>query len=465
MINLSLLSQCPSLKTNVIFTGYLNFCTDTRKYHHPSAFVGIPGTKINPLDIIEELLKQECPIVFYQQDKSNDEKVKNLKCLYTKTEFVPVSDSITFLQEISHLHIKEWKAGNFQNVIFAISGSNGKTTHKEMLSFILNEVLPGKVVFTEKNNNNHLGVPLTLLGVSDQTQIVVLELGSNHPGEIKALCNIAQPNAGLTTNIGATHMEFFGTEQKVFEEEGYLYYAVKEVTEGNGFYLINLDDPFLSQLEPTLGSVTYGENKAANAQVSFLENGAEIHYKNEKFVAINSHITGKHNKLNLITCLFIASHFYPALKDQFAEACKRFRPTKNRSEWIQFDNRPVYLDAYNANPSSMKAALLGFKDSVLAQGFSLTEACVVLGDMYELGDSTHHYHKEVAQYVKELGFPNVYFIGRYSSHYLDGYPGGNSKFSISDFKNEYRNECLKRYAIHFIKGSRSLQLESLFDIT
>jgi UDP-N-acetylmuramoyl-tripeptide--D-alanyl-D-alanine ligase len=123
------------------------------------------------------------------------------------------------------------------------------------------------------------------------------------------------------------------------------------------------------------------------------------------------------------------------------------------------------LDAYNANPSSMRAALAGFKESIVEQGFKLSESCVVLGDMNELGDSTAQYHKELGQYVAELGFPNVYFIGRFASHYMSGFPSGHSRVSSAEFKQEYRNECLKRYSIHFIKGSRSLQLESLFDIT
>jgi UDP-N-acetylmuramoyl-tripeptide--D-alanyl-D-alanine ligase len=465
MINLSLVSKCPSVKRPVTKSGHLNFCTDTRKYAHPSAFVAIPGVKVNPLDVISDLLGKGCPVVFYQEDSVNNDKATELKASYPQTEFVPVSDSVTFLQEISHHHIKEWKTKNPRNTIFAISGSNGKTTHKEMLSFLLKEVLAGKVIATEKNNNNHLGVPLTLLGVTDATEMVVLELGSNHPGEIKVLCDIAEPNAGLTTNIGATHLEFFGSEEKVYEEEAYLFHAVNDVTHGKGFFLINNDDPFLKRLAPTAGSIVYGEASDVQARIKFLEGGAELHYKGQQLVALNSHITGKHNKLNLITCLFIACHFYPEHKVAFVEACNNFRPTKNRSEWIQFEGRSVYLDAYNANPSSMKAALQGFKESVLEQGFSLSDSCIVLGDMNELGDSTPQYHKEVGAYVNELGFPNVFYIGRFSSHYLSGDPRGHTKTSSAEFKNEYRSDCLKKFSIHFIKGSRSLQLESLFDIT
>ncbi len=465
MINLSLVSKCPSVLVPFARNGELDFSTDTRKYHHPGAFVAIPGAKVNPLDLIGDLLMKECPLIFFQQDATNDAKVQELRKTYPGTEFIPVSDSVTFLQQLTHRHIQDWKKKNPRNTVFAISGSNGKTTHKEMLSFLLHEVIPGKVVATEKNNNNHLGVPLTLLNVTDRTEIVVLELGSNHPGEIRALCDIAMPSAGITTNIGATHMEFFGTEEKVFEEEAFLYHAVRDVTEGRGLYLINADDPFLRRLERTKGSITFGEDREAQAQISYLEDGAVLHYAGKSLIARNSHITGRHNKLNLITCLFIAEALYPEHSARFVEACKNFRPTKNRSEWIEFEKRPVYLDAYNANPSSMKAALEGFKESVTAQGFDLSDACVVLGDMNELGDTTPQYHKELGQFVRDLGFPHVFFVGRFAAHYLEGNPIGHARTSCAGFKHEYRSECLKKYAIHFIKGSRSLQLESLFDIT
>ncbi len=465
MINLKLLKNCKSLKKQIQKDGKLSFCTDTRRYNHPSAFVAIPGVKVNPLDVIDELLSKKCPVVFFQHDDVNEKKIENLRHRFPETEFVPVSDSVTFLQELSHEHIKEWKSNNTRNTVFAISGSNGKTTHKEMLSFLLKEVMPEKIVSTEKNNNNHLGVPLTLLGVTDKTEIVVLELGSNHPGEIKVLCDIALPNAGITTNIGATHMEFFGTEENVFQEEAYLYHAIKNVTNGKGFYLINMDDSFLKTLSPTEGSITYGEAPNAFAKVSLLEDGAEIVVNNNHLRASNAFITGGHNKLNLITCLFIATHLYPEHGPKFIEACKNFRPTKNRSEWIQFEGRSIYLDAYNANPSSMRAALQGFKESVLSQGFKLSEACIVLGDMNELGDTTPQYHKDLGVFVNELGFDNVYFVGRFAHFYREGYSKGRPKNSSAEFKSEYRNECLKQFPIHFIKGSRSLQLESLFDIT
>jgi UDP-N-acetylmuramoyl-tripeptide--D-alanyl-D-alanine ligase len=468
MISLTHLKACPSvvnLPKNLNYEDNLGFCSDSRKYTHPAFFVAIPGLKVNPLDVIGKLLDMKCPLVVYEVNQDNTAKVEKLQANYPNTTFLAVTNSITFLQEISHLHIVEWKNATTNHAVFAISGSNGKTTHKEMLGHILSNINPNKIVITEKNNNNHLGVPLTLLQVSKNTELVVLELGSNHPGEIKVLCDIAVPNAGLTTNIGATHLEFFGTEEKVFDEEGYLYHAVKNETKGDGFYLINNDDPYLKNLKPFNGCVTFAEKEDAQAKITYLDDGAQLFYKSKTLRVSNKNVTGQHNKLNLITCAFIAHHFFPDKQREIILAASSFKPTKNRSEWIEFDGVPVYLDAYNANPSSMKAALEGFKQSVLEKKLSLNEACIVLGDMNELGDLTAQYHLEVARFTKNLGFTNVYFVGRYSSQYAQGFSEGESRASTSEFKNEYRNNLLKKYRIHFIKGSRSLQLESLFDIT
>lgn len=465
MISLKHFAKCPSvLKQPSRPNGSMPFCTDTRKYKNPSVFVAIPGAKVNPLDIINPLLDQGCPIVVYQKSSENDEKAKALSGKYKITEFIPVTDSVTFLQEYSHHHIVEWKSLNPKNTVFAISGSNGKTTHKEMLSHILNSVFPGKVTSTEKNNNNHLGVPLTLFQVNSEMNFVVLELGSNHPGEIKVLCDIAEPNAGLTTNIGATHLEFFGTEKEVFLEEGLLYHSVKKNTNGNGLYLINKDDPFLKNFEKTSGSVSIGEADEAEAKISFLDHGASISFKGKTRTVINENITGRHNKLNLITSLFIATHFYPEREAKLIEAASTFTPTKNRSQWMSFEGKDIFLDAYNANPSSMKAALQGFKESVLSKGIRLSDSCVVLGDMYELGERTAEYHEDLARFVKALGFPNAYFVGRFSQFYLKGFPEGKSSEGSAQFRDEYRRECLPNYSIHFIKGSRGIQLETLFDM-
>lgn len=462
MISFSHLAHCQQIidLKNIDLSIARRFITDTRVFKEQDALIAIPGLKVNPLNLINDLLSRGLDIIFYQHSIENEEIVLNYQKQFPHVTFVALKDSVAFIQELAHLHIKGWLQ-NPSHTLFAISGSNGKTTHKEMLSHIMEEILPGQVVYTKKNNNNHLGVPLTLLDVSSLTQFVVLELGSNHPGEIKFLCDLALPNAGLTTNIGATHLEFFGTENEVFLEEGYLYYAVKENTNGEGFYLINNNDEYLRTLKDTSGSKRFGDDEACELMISFFEDGAKL----AELEVHNQEITGKHNKSNLVTCAYIAHHFYPEFREQILKAAASFKPTANRSQWIEKNHSHIFLDAYNANPSSMKVALQGFRDHLQGLGLDPDQSCVIMGDMNELGDSSAHYHQETGSFVASLGFNKIVFIGRFADDYLRGSTVGRGFSDVASFRALYQKEFLGKIPYHFIKGSRSLQLESLFDIT
>jgi len=466
MIKLNHIHQCRSVLTkNLNLSGESRFITDTRKFRMEDSFVAIPGQKVNPLTLLEPMLSQGCQVVVYEFNDENELIITELKTKYGKTKFIGVESSVTFLQELTHEHIKEWRKQRSSNTVFAISGSNGKTTHKEMLSHILKKINPDKVVATEKNNNNHLGVPLTLLDVTSSTETVVLELGSNHPGEIKVLCDIAVPNAGLTTNIGATHLEFFGTEEQVFDEEGYLYHAVMKETANSGLFLLNMDDKYLSTLRHETGVVSFSTVSPSDIVYHVTKNGVEFVFRGESFEVKNDFITGTHNKTNLATSVLIAYLLYPQLKEVILKVASEFQPTKNRSEWIQKNQTKIFLDAYNANPSSMRAALLGFKESLIESGKDMKDALVILGDMNELGEQAPRYHEEIGHYVSQLGFKNVVFVGRFSSSYHRGCPLGEMRNSASEFKREFKEKYLDRFPLQFVKGSRSLQLESLFDIT
>jgi UDP-N-acetylmuramyl pentapeptide synthase len=161
MISLKHLPNCSTVLSSVSkldLNQTLKFYTDSRSYVYPGVFVAIPGVKVNPLDLIDEILNQNCPLVIYQKNNENDERISHLEKTYPRTHFVAVKDSVNFLQEVTHLHIKDWKLTNPKNTVFAISGSNGKTTHKEMLSHILRTIRPGKIVATEKNNSSSISL-------------------------------------------------------------------------------------------------------------------------------------------------------------------------------------------------------------------------------------------------------------------------------------------------------------------
>ncbi len=460
------IENCKSviLKTGNVPEGLLGFCHDTRSYLHPSFFVAYKGAKYNPIEHIGDILKKGCPVVIYGTDEADKILVEKYKSQFPNVCFVQVEDTIKFTQEISSLHSKEWQGRG--GYLFAISGSNGKTTHKEMLSFILNSVFPGLIESTQKNNNNHLGVPFTLLQIKPDTKVCVLELGSNHPGEIKLLCDIAQPRGGLVTNIGATHLEFFDNLENVFIEEGYLYkHLLEKMPEGVLFFQ-NIDDEFLKKFPQFKGVITFSKvSKAADYYFEINAPGVKIISPNHEEEISNLHIAGTHNFSNLATAYLIAQNLYPNKNKELVEACKEFKPTFNRSQWQKILDKETFLDAYNANPSSMKIALDGFYDELKRLNVDEAQVVLILGDMNELGNDSDKYHQDLGEFLKKWPRSKVVFVGRFASHYLKGLGWGSSFANVSEIKGPEWREITRNATHVFIKGSRSLQLESLLAIT
>ena len=460
MIPYKLLTKCASLisvEGNIPEVGEFNFNSDSRLFKPDCVFFAIPGEKFNPVDFIIPLKDKGLKTAIVERSDENILKLRN-----HPINIIWVSNVVTYIQELAKHLVFDWRSENRK--IFAISGSNGKTTTKEMLAFILNTALPHKIVSTEKNNNNHLGVPFTLFKITKETEVVVLELGSNHPGEIKELCEIAEPDSGVVTNIGATHLEFFGSEEAVYKEEGYLYHSIQKTTQGTGLFFQNGEDEFLKANLKTNNTITYGFNDHHDYKFSF--DGSKIIITGKDNIILdNKFITGSHNQWNMALSWIIASTLYPHLKNEFKEASEHFKPTKNRSEWVNFKNKAVFLDAYNANPSSMKAAIKGFSEEISLKNDNPMEATLILGDMNELGELAPQYHQEIGQFLKQYNYHRVFFIGRYKEYYLKGFPQGTGVENVQKFKNDYWPQILTESSKIFIKGSRSLQLESILDIT
>jgi len=442
----------------------LGFCHDTRAYKHPSFFVAYPGSKYNPVEHIASILDQGCPVVIYEDSAQNSKLINEYSKNYSKCCFVKVNSAVGFTQEISSLHTKEWQKGG--GYLFAISGSNGKTTHKEMLSFILSYAFPGDVESTQKNNNNHLGVPFTLLQIKANTKVCILELGSNHPGEIEVLCNIAQPQGGLVTNIGATHLEFFDTLENVFQEEGYLFEHLNKTKPKGLLFFKNIDDQFLKTLPDIAESKSFSSKiKSADYSFEITPPQVNISHSNKLLKIKNEFIAGAHNYSNLATAFIIALNLFPDQQDSLVNACSEFKPTFNRSQWQKILDRDVFLDAYNANPSSMKIALEGFFDELTRRNISHSKALLILGDMNELGTNSDSFHQDVGDFLKRWPTTKVVFVGRFASQYVKGRGEGREFTKVSEINGEKWRELTNDATHVFIKGSRSLQLESLLAIT
>ncbi len=425
----------------------LNLEMDSRKCDESKSFLAITGEKFNALNFLEQVLQNNSKCFIYEDKDNNEELVKKYK---DNNFWIKVKDSVLFLQEFSRLISDKIKTKGGH--VIGISGSNGKTTTREMLFHLLSSI-SDECISTQKNNNNHIGVPLTLLQANDETKIAIVELGSNHPGEIEVLCKAANPNLAVTTNIGHTHLEFFDGLQGVFEEESYPY---QHILSHDGKYFINDDDEYLKSLKKSNQTRSFGY-ESSDINFTFNKNLLTISYDSKIFSISNGNITGQHNFFNLGVAFILSLQICGEREEDLLKACESFSPTVNRSEWRQLQNTKIFLDAYNANPSSMIASLEGFKSSLPKDAKPL----YIIGDMNELGDLTEKLHYETALRCNDLGVSDITFVGKYSKGFKEGFKG---TLTILNSIDEYKNN-LKNFTHVFIKGSRSLQLERILDIT
>ncbi len=415
---------------------------DNRELNSTSLYLCFIGNKYNPLLHLDKVKNSGCRYIVVEE--GNDFDSDGLVVII-------VNSLETFCAELA----KEI-AVNFQQrggKIIVISGSNGKTTTRSMTAHILSELIDhDRVVETQKNNNNHLGVPFTVFQIRNNTKYAVIEFGSNHPGEIKFLCEMLSPDIGYTTNIGDSHLEFFGNRENVLLEESLIKDYVRDK------FFLNIDDELLESLPRKKNFLELGV-EAKNYPIKVGHDSlswCDIVIKNEK-------LTGKHNYSNLAAACSLVSYFgYES--DDIRKAAQSFMPTKNRSEWIKFKKLDVFLDAYNANPSSMRAAVDGFLASMQQKNVDLSRCCAVVGDMNELGDAAPALHHEIGQYIVSQGIGHIIFVGRFADDYVDTESENIKKFLNAAAAKDYIEQLPSSYKYMFIKGSRSLQLESIIDI-
>lgn len=466
MVSSKLLFKLKSVITMDVFFDFkarefeLKINTDSRSFKKDETFVALVGENFDAFNYLESVLNLDAKVVVVGHNFERSALFQSLSVLYPKTLFITVTDTLLFLQELARLHIEEWKKADKERKIIGVTGSNGKTTHKEMIYFLLNSLLPGKVLATKGNLNNHIGVPLTIFGLTKKHKVAIIEMGMNHSGEIKVLCDIAHPEHGMITNIGAAHIEFLKTMENIFKEKGTLYDSVVKNSKGKGIFVVNGDDQYLGQLKKSKGLSTYGE---LNGEIKIEINGEKIiiNMNNQSMLVTNKNIFEHHNLKNLAGTAIFAMKLFPKKAKQVIEAASKYQqPSMNRSQWIN----NIFLDAYNANPSSMKVSLDSFVTIIKNKSVDLDDCYFVLGDMNELGDHAASMHEEIARHVKKLGIKNVTFIGRYREHYLKGYENPKGHYlKKEEFSDEWK-KIRKSYKYIFIKASRSLELETLLNI-
>ena len=352
-----------------------------------------------------------------------------------------VENSLKALQDLSNHH-----RSLFDTKVIGITGSNGKTTTKNLICSILSQKY--NVIKTKGNLNNHIGVPLSLLNIKDDIDVAIIEMGANHVGEIRRLCEIAMPDIGLITNYGYAHLEGFGSFEGVIKGKTEMY---EYLTENYGHIILNNDDKL--QVENCKGdlAVTYGNSKDSEFIFDYKKDNSSLKLKIDGY-EFNSNLFGEYNFSNLASSITIGK-FLDLSNKEIQEGLNKFLNDSNRSEILIFDTNKVYLDAYNANPTSMLAAISNFEN--------INNRVLILGDMFELGEYTDQEHQKIVDFVTNKDYSKVYLVGdNFSKCNIDGecffkFSNTNELAKSDSFKN------LKNMNI-LVKGSRGVKLETLF---
>ena len=355
-----------------------------------------------------------------------------------------VPDVLKTLQALARLHRR-----TLEIPVLAITGSNGKTTTKELVSRVLAKRF--KVSTTKGNLNNHIGVPLTLLSIEPGTEFAIVEMGANHQGEIASYCAIAEPDYGLITNVGKAHLEGFGGEAGIRKGKGELFDWLDR-TGGTAFYLAKSEA--LTEMAAERPNLTaYGFSSSVLDLLPSENNLLTLDYTGQP---IHTQLVGDYNIYNVAAALAIGEYFEVDTTDTIA-AIESYAPDNNRSQRIVTERNILYMDAYNANPSSMTAALENFA-AVVEPGY---EKMLVLGDMRELGDQSESEHRAILDKIGTLGFREVFLAGEVFQSVNDGrYMAFPAVGNLAEYLQEYPINK----GVILIKGSRGIRLEEIVPI-
>lgn len=354
-----------------------------------------------------------------------------------------VEDSLKALQELANYHRK--KLGT---PIIGITGTNGKTTTKELVSAVLSKKYD--IVYTQGNYNNQLGVPLTLLRVTPQAELAVVEMGASHPGDIRELTEIGEPDFGLITNIGRAHLEGFGGFDGVIRTKNEMY---EYIGAHNGMLFVNHDNELLMGLAKDIKKVTYGSTAKADVSGRILSANPylSVEWNGKK---IGTQLVGDYNFENVMAAICIGKYF-KVNDDDIVDALSSYCPTNNRSQVIETGRNRVVMDAYNANPTSMAHALKNFRN------ICKYDNLLILGDMRELGSESQQEHQAILKLLKELGFKNVALVGSEFSKCSES--SEFSKFcSVAELAQHIQEHPVSGKDI-LVKGSNSIHLNKIID--
>lgn len=421
-----------------IFRQHPIVTTDSRDCPEGSMFIALKGDTFNGNRFAKQALEKGCAYAVIDESEYADVDDKRL---------ILVDDCLATLQQLARHHRR-----TLGTKIIGVTGTNGKTTTKELIATVLGEKY--NVLYTQGNLNNHIGVPKTLLNLCPEHDIAVVEMGANHPGEIRTLVNIAEPDCGLITNVGKAHIEGFGSFEGVIHTKGELYDFLREKTDS--FVFIDNNNEHLKGIANGLTLVKYGmgtdETLCANGEVVSCAPMLQFKWRHGvgEWHEVSTHLIGTYNLNNMLAAACVGLYFGVS-PEQIDHALSNYRPTNNRSQLTITAHNRLIVDTYNANPTSMNAALCNFRD------MEVSPKMAILGDMRELGAISQEEHCKVVKFLIDNGIDNVWLVG-------DEFGKIDSPFrkfhDVEEVKTAIQDCCPEGYYI-LIKGSNSIRLFEL----
>ena len=425
------------MKTALLYQHFLacnSVCTDTRKISKNCIFFALKGDNFDANTFTNEALEKGAKYVVIDNPNYQIEGKTLL-----------VEDTLVALQKLANHHRKE-----LNTKIIALTGSNGKTTTKELIHTVLSKKY--KTIATIGNLNNHIGVPLTLLRLTKETEIGIIEMGANHQKEIELLCEIAEPDFGYITNFGKAHLEGFGGVEGVIKGKSEMYTFLRN---NNKLIFVNLDDAIQEEKTKQLNRYTFSKEKEANIKIDSIEANPMVKISFEN-TTIQSHLIGLYNANNINAAIAIGKYF-EVPNNQIKEAIENYIPENNRSQLIRKGTNEIILDAYNANPSSMQVAIENFKQ------LNHNKKIAILGDMFELGEESLEEHKKTIALLSNEPAVTTYFIGK--DFYANSIKNDHLLFfeNFTTFATHFQN-IPNNNSLILIKGSRGMALERTLEI-
>jgi len=416
-----------------LFTNSTGVCTDTRKVKAKTIFFALKGDNFNGNKYAKQAINDGCGYAIVDEEE-----------FVLNDYYILVDSVLKTLQDLAKFHREQ-----FNIPVIGITGSNGKTTTKELMGEVLNKKY--NVLMTQGNLNNHLGVPFTLLNLTSAHEIAIIEMGANKPGDIKELVEIALPTHGIITNIGTAHIEGFGSLQGVIDTKTELYDFIENT---NGKLIVNSSDDLLVKRLPVVETLTYGSSESkVDGELLELTPYVNFKWSMDSFESdtLKTNLVGAYNYVNFLASIAIGVEFSVNQND-ICDAIEEYIPTNNRSQVTKTDRNTLIVDCYNANPTSMKSAIDSFE---MIKG---TGKLLILGDMLELGHISDTEHEKIINLLIEKKF-NAILVGEEFFKQKSPF----KTYQNTEVLTENVNLLLLKDNIILLKGSRGIRLEGLIE--